>query len=153
MSMFPDASDEFWRSHLAHMPQDEVHTGIAVEDMSHELLGVLSEIPRRSQDRWPTANKAACRGQVSEVWKSSNGRRRIANQDNIPEFAVRKYVSAARVRKRGVVPEIVGTWIGICQMETAGKQHLYDLHGVVSEKLGVLCPARMRPYVDQAMSV
>lgn len=52
--MFPDISDELWGSFPTQVPQDEVGVLVAVDDMTHELLGFLSIVFRGSQLRWVT---------------------------------------------------------------------------------------------------
>lgn len=55
--MLPDASDEHWGSFLTQVPQSELDDGVAVQDMSHEPLGLLSGTFRGSQLRWATIDK------------------------------------------------------------------------------------------------
>lgn len=52
--MFPNASDEFWRYFLTHVPQDEVDAASVVEDMSNESLESPSILFRGSQLRSAT---------------------------------------------------------------------------------------------------
>ena len=55
--MFPDASDEHWGSFLTQVPQEELDRGVSVEDMIHELLGLLSGTFKGSRQRCATVNK------------------------------------------------------------------------------------------------
>ena len=50
--MFTDASDKFWGSCITQVPTVWLRGGVAIADMSHEPIGVLSRCFRCSQDRW-----------------------------------------------------------------------------------------------------
>lgn len=53
------SSDENWSSFLMKVPQVESDNGMAVEDMSHKPLEVLSDFFHNLQLRWPTVEKQA----------------------------------------------------------------------------------------------
>ena len=55
--MFPDASDNHWRSFLMQVPTAELEGDVEVEKTSHEPLGFLSGTFRGSQRRWATVDK------------------------------------------------------------------------------------------------
>ena len=55
--MFPDASDNHWRSFLTQVPTAELEGGVEVEKVSHELLGFLSSTFRGLQQGWVTMDK------------------------------------------------------------------------------------------------
>ena len=55
--MFPDSSDLHWGSFLTQVPEAELGGLLAVEDMSHEPMGILSGTFRGAQVRWATVDK------------------------------------------------------------------------------------------------
>ena len=55
--MFPDASDVHWGSFFTQVPEEEFRSGVALENMSHEPLALLSGSFKGSQLRWATVDK------------------------------------------------------------------------------------------------
>ena len=59
--MFPNASNNHWRSFLTQVPTAELDDGVEVEKMSHEPLGCLSGTFGGSQQRRATVDKRGFR--------------------------------------------------------------------------------------------
>ena len=55
--MFTTASDFHWGSSFTQVPEEEFHSGVALENMSHESLAFLSGSFKGSQLRWATVDK------------------------------------------------------------------------------------------------
>ena len=55
--VFPDASECHWGSFVTQVPDAEVDQNLPVEDMTHELLALLSGTFKGSQMRWATIDK------------------------------------------------------------------------------------------------
>ena len=55
--IFPDASDNHWKSFLTQVSTTELEGDVVMETMSHEPRGFLSGTLRGAQQRWATVDK------------------------------------------------------------------------------------------------